>query len=164
MTRITPCLWYDGNAEEAANLYASIFPDSSVDAVHRSPADYPNGKAGNVLTVDFTVMGMKFLGLNGGPMFKFDEAVSFIIHTKDQAETDRYWDAIIASGGQPSACGWIKDKFGLNWQITPQRLLDLMADSDHGRAKRAMEAMMKMRKIDIAAVEAAADGQLAPAD
>ena len=106
MTRITPCLWYDGKAEEAATLYASIFPDSSVDAVHRSPSDYPSGKTGDVLTVDFTVMGMKFLGLNGGPHFKFDEAVSFIIHTKDQAETDRYWNAIIDNGGAPSACGW----------------------------------------------------------
>jgi len=159
MTRVTPCLWYDGNAEEAANLYASIFPDSSVDAVHRSPADYPNGKAGNVLTVDFTVMGMKFLGLNGGPMFKFDEAVSFIIHTKDQAETDRYWDAILASGGTASACGWIKDKFGLNWQITPQRLLDMMTTSDKAAAKRAMEAMMGMVKIDIAALERAFSGE-----
>jgi len=159
MTRVTPCLWYDGNAEEAANLYASIFPDSSVDAVNRSPADYPNGKAGNVLTVEFTVLGMKFLGLNGGPMFKFDEAVSFIVHTKDQAETDRYWDAIVASGGKPSACGWITDKFGLSWQITPQRLLDMMTTSDQAAAKRAMEAMMGMVKIDIAALERAFSGE-----
>jgi len=112
-----------------------------------------------VLTVDFTVMGMKFLGLNGGPMFKFDEAVSFIIHTKDQAETDRYWDAILASGGTASACGWIKDKFGLNWQITPQRLLDMMTTSDKAAAKRAMEAMMGMVKIDIAALERAFSGE-----
>jgi len=159
MTRVTPCLWYDGNAEEAANLYASIFPDSSVDAVHRSPADYPNGKAGNVLTVEFTVLGMKFLGLNGGPMFKFDEAVSFIVHTKDQAETDRYWDAIIASGGKPSACGWITDRFGLSWQITPQRLLDMMGSPDQAAAKRAMEAMMQMVKIDIATLERAFSGE-----
>ena len=159
MTRVTPCLWYDGNAEEAANLYASIFPDSSVDAVHRSPADYPNGKAGNVLTVEFTVLGMKFLGLNGGPMFKFDEAVSFIVHTKDQAETDRYWDAIIASGGKPSACGWITDRFGLCWQITPQRLLDMMTSPDKAASKRAMDAMMAMVKIDIATLERAFAGE-----
>jgi len=159
MTRITPCLWYDGNAEEAANLYASIFPDSSVDAVNRSPADYPNGKAGDVLTVDFTVLGMKFLGLNGGPMFKFDEAVSFIVHTKDQAETDLYWDAIVASGGTPSACGWINDRFGLRWQITPQRLLDMMTSTDRAAAKRAMDAMMDMVKIDIATLERAFSGE-----
>ncbi|MBW8744293.1 MAG: VOC family protein [Sphingomonas sp.] len=159
MTRITPCLWYDGTAEEAANLYASIFPDSSVDAVNRSPADYPNGKAGDVLTVDFTVLGMKFLGLNGGPMFKFDEAVSFIVHTKDQAETDRYWDAIVASGGTPSACGWINDRFGLRWQITPQRLLDMMTSTDRAAAKRAMDAMMNMVKIDIATLERAFSGE-----
>ena len=158
MTRITPCLWYDGKAEEAANLYASIFPDSSVDAVHRSPSDYPNGKAGDVLTVDFTVMGMKFLGLNGGPHFTFDEAVSFIIHTKDQAETDRYWDALLASGGKASECGWIKDRFGLSWQITPQRLLDMMTSPDKAAAKRAMEAMMTMSKIDIATLESAFAG------
>lgn len=159
MTRITPCLWYDGKAEEAAKLYASIFPDSSVDAVHRSPSDYPSGKAGDVLTVDFTVMGMKFLGLNGGPMFKFDEAVSFIIHTRDQEETDRYWNALIADGGAPSACGWLKDKFGLSWQITPQRLLDMMTSPDKAAAKRAMEAMMQMGKIDIATLERAFKGE-----
>jgi len=159
MTRITPCLWYDGTAEEAANLYASIFPDSSVDAVNRSPADYPDGKAGNVITVEFTVMGQKFLGLNGGPMFKFSEAVSFIVHTKDQAETDRYWDAIIASGGKASQCGWITDKFGLSWQITPQRLLDMMGGSDPAASRRAFQAMMQMSKIDIAALERAYAGE-----
>lgn len=159
MTRITPCLWYDGNAEEAASFYASTFPDSSVDAVHRAPADYPSGKAGDVLTIDFTVMGMKFLGLNGGPNFKFDQAVSFIIHTKDQEETDRYWDAILASGGKSYACGWIADKFGLCWQITPQRLLDMMASTDQAASKRAMEAMMNMVKIDIATLERAFAGE-----
>lgn len=158
MTRITPCLWYDGNAEEAATLYASIFPDSSVDAVHRSPADNPSGKAGSVLTVDFTVLGMKFLGLNGGPNFKFDEAVSFIIHTQTQEETDRYWNALIADGGAPSACGWLKDKFGLSWQITPQRLLDMMTSPDKAASRRAMEAMMTMSKIDIATLERAFKG------
>ena len=159
MTRITPCIWYDGNAEEAAKLYASIFPDSSGDAVHRSPADYPNGKAGDVLTVDFTVVGMKFLGLNGGSMVKPDEAVSFIVHTKDQEETDRYWDALLASGAKPSACGWITDKFGLCWQITPQRLLDMMTSPDKAASKRAMDAMMQMVKIDIPTLERAFAGE-----
>jgi len=159
MSRITPCLWYDGTAEQAANFYASIFPDSSVDAVHRSPADYPNGKAGDVITVEFTVLGQTFLGLNGGPMFKFDEAVSFQIHTEDQAETDRYWDALTADGGAPSMCGWCKDKFGLSWQITPRQLTDMMASKDGAAARRAMEAMMSMRKIDIAALERAYEGE-----
>jgi 2-polyprenyl-6-hydroxyphenyl methylase/3-demethylubiquinone-9 3-methyltransferase len=158
MTRITPCLWFDGQAEEAATFYAATFPDSSVDAVHRSPGDYPSGKAGDVLTVDFTVLGTKFLGLNGGPHFKFDEAVSFIVHTKDQAETDRYWNAIVSNGGQESACGWCKDRFGLSWQITPQILLDMMTSKDGAASKRAMEAMMTMRKIDIATLEAAYNG------
>jgi predicted 3-demethylubiquinone-9 3-methyltransferase (glyoxalase superfamily) len=159
MTRIAPCLWYDGQAEEAANLYASIFPDSSVDAVHRSPADYPNGKAGDVLTVDFTVLGMKFLGLNGGPMFRFDEAVSFQVYTDTQEETDRYWNALIAGGGQPSACGWCKDKFGLSWQITPRALMNMMTSADTAASKRAMEAMMQMGKIDIAELERAFEGE-----
>jgi predicted 3-demethylubiquinone-9 3-methyltransferase (glyoxalase superfamily) len=159
MTRIAPCLWYDGQAEQAANFYAGIFPDSSVDAVHRSPTDYPNGKAGDVLTVEFTVLGMKFLGLNGGPLFKFDEAVSFQVYTKDQQETDRYWNAIIADGGAPSACGWCKDKFGLSWQITPNVLMDMMTSSDTAASKRAMEAMMQMGKIDIAALERAFKGE-----
>jgi len=159
MSRITPCLWYDGDAEQAANLYASIFPDSSVDAVHRSPTDYPNGKTGDVLTVEFTVLGQKFLGLNGGPMFKFNEAVSFQVHTQDQEETDRYWDAIIADGGAPSMCGWCKDRFGLSWQITPRQLTDMMASPDRAASKRAMEAMMTMRKIDIAALERAFEGE-----
>ena len=159
MTRITPCLWYDGNAEEAANLYASIFPDSSVDAIHRAPVDYPAGKAGNVLTVDFTVMGMKFMGLNGGPQFKFDEAISFQIHTADQAETDRYWDALVASGGKPTACGWINDRFGLAWQITPKRLTEMMTSPDKAASARAMAAMMDMVKIDVAALERAFAGE-----
>jgi len=159
MTRITPCLWYDGDAEEAANFYASIFPDSSVDAVHRSPTDYPSGKAGDVLTVDFTVMGMKFMGLNGGPQFKFDEAISFQVHTEDQEETDRYWDALLAGGGKPTACGWINDRFGLSWQITPKRLSEMMTSSDRAAAKRAMDAMMQMVKIDIATLERAYAGE-----
>jgi 2-polyprenyl-6-hydroxyphenyl methylase/3-demethylubiquinone-9 3-methyltransferase len=155
MTRIAPCLWYDGQAEEAANFYASIFPDSSVDAVHRAPTDYPNGKAGDVLTVDFTVLGMKFLGLNGGPAFKFDQAISFQVYTQDQEETDRYWNAIVSNGGAESACSWCTDRFGLSWQIVPQILMDMMTSSDAPAAKRAMEAMMTMRKIDIAALETA---------
>ncbi|WP_116091160.1 VOC family protein [Sphingomonas crusticola] len=159
MARITPCLWYDGTAEEAAKLYASIFPDSSVDAVHRAPADYPSGKAGDVLTVDFTVLGMKFMGLNGGPYFQLNEAVSFQVHTADQEETDRYWDAIIANGGAPNACGWCKDKFGLSWQITPKVLTEMMTSKDAAASKRAMEAMMTMHKIDIAALERAFRGE-----
>lgn len=158
MTRITPCLWFDGKAEEAANRYAGIFPQSSVDTVTRAPADYPNGKAGDVLTVDFTVLGMKFLGLNGGPDFSFDEAISFQVSTRDQAETDRYWDAIIADGGSPSMCGWCKDRFGLSWQITPTALMEMMSGPDRAAAKRVMEAMMTMQKIDIAALETAFRG------
>lgn len=158
MTRITPCLWFDGKAEEAANLYAGIFPQSWVDTVTRAPADYPNGKAGDVLTVDFTVLGMKFLGLNGGPDFSFDEAISFQVSTRDQAETDRYWDAIIADGGSPSMCGWCKDRFGLSWQITPTALMEMMSGPDRAAAKRVMEAMMTMQKIDIAALETAFRG------
>ena len=159
MTRLAPCLWYDGQAEQAANLYASIFPDSSVDAVNRAPMDYPDGKSGDVLTVSFTVLGQKFLGLNGGPMFKFNESVSFQVYTKDQEETDRYWNALIADGGAPSACGWCKDKFGLSWQITPTVLMDMMTSTDTAASKRAMEAMMQMGKIDIATLERAFKGE-----
>ncbi|WP_420137229.1 VOC family protein [Sphingomonas sp.] len=158
MTRIKPCLWYDGDAEAAATFYAGLFPDSSVDAVHRAPSDYPAGKAGDVLTVDFTILGMAFLGLNGGPAFKFDEAVSFQVHTQDQEETDRYWNAIIDNGGTASACGWCKDRWGLSWQITPRVLGEMIASEDRAAAKRAMEAMMGMVKIDIAALERAFAG------
>lgn len=159
MTRIAPCLWYDGDAEAAATFYASVFPDSSVDAVHRSPSDYPAGKAGDALTVDFTVLGMKFLGLNGGPAFKFDEAVSFQVYTQDQEETDRYWNAIIDNGGTASACGWCKDRWGLSWQITPKVLGEMLVSEDRAAAGRAMEAMMTMVKIDIAALERAFNGR-----
>ena len=159
MTRLAPCLWYDGQAEQAATLYASIFPDSSVDAVNRAPTDYPNGKAGDVLTVSFTLLGQKFLGLNGGPAFKFNEAVSFQVYTKDQEETDRYWNALIADGGAPSMCGWCKDKFGLSWQITPTALMEMMSSTDMAASKRAMEAMMQMGKIDIATLERAFKGE-----
>jgi 2-polyprenyl-6-hydroxyphenyl methylase/3-demethylubiquinone-9 3-methyltransferase len=154
-TKIAPCLWFDGQAEEAAIFYASVFPDSRVKAVHRAPADYPSGEKGNVLMVEFTVLGMDFVGMNGGPQFKFDEAVSFQVYTDDQAETDRYWNAIVSSGGAESMCGWCKDRFGLSWQITPKRLMELISDRDPAKSKAAFEAMMKMKKIDIAALDAA---------
>jgi predicted 3-demethylubiquinone-9 3-methyltransferase (glyoxalase superfamily) len=158
MQKITPCLWFDGNAEEAANFYVKLLPDSRIDEVVRSPIDYPAGKAGDVLTVDFTLAGQRFVGLNGGPGFTFNEAVSFQIHTEDQAETDRLWEALIADGGEPVQCGWVKDKFGLSWQIVPKRLTRLIADPDRDRAARAMQAMMKMVKIDIAELERAVAG------
>ena len=156
--RITPCLWYDGDAEEAARFYAATFPDSQVDAVHRAPGDYPSGKEGDVLTVEFTVLGLAFVGLNGGPIFPQTEAVSFMVHTDSQEETDRYWNAIVGNGGQESACGWCKDKWGLSWQITPRVLTDAMSGPDQAAAKRAFEAMMPMRKIDVATIEAAVRG------
>jgi predicted 3-demethylubiquinone-9 3-methyltransferase (glyoxalase superfamily) len=158
MTSITPCLWFDGQAEEAANLYVSIFPDSRVDKVTRTPSDYPAGKAGQVITVEFTLMGRPFLGLNGGPEFKFSEAVSFSISCEDQAEVDLYWDALTANGGEPGPCGWCKDRFGLSWQVVPKALPRLLADPDRARAGRAMQAMMKMKKLDVAALEKAAEG------
>ena len=156
--KITPCLWYDGTAEEAATFYAATFPNSSVDAVHREPGDYPSGKQGDVLTVDFTVLGMKFIGLNGGPIFKFNEAVSFQVHTDTQEETDRYWNAIIDNGGAASMCGWCRDKWGLSWQITPRVLTRATTHADPAAAHRAFAAMMTMQKIDIAAIEAALEG------
>ena len=156
--KIAPCLWFDHNAEEAARFYAQTFPDSRVVAVHKSPVDYPNGKAGDTLTVEFTVLGQPFVGLNGGPTFKFDEAISFQVYTDTQEETDRYWNAIVGNGGQESMCSWCKDKFGMNWQIVPRALLKAIADPDRAAAKRAMDAMMTMKKIDIAAIEAARRG------
>jgi predicted 3-demethylubiquinone-9 3-methyltransferase (glyoxalase superfamily) len=155
--KITPCLWFDHNAEEAANFYASLLPDSRVGKITRSPADNPSGPAGMVLTVEFTVAGQEFVGLNGGPEFPFTEAVSFMIHCEDQAEVDRLWDLLIADGGKPVQCGWLRDRFGLSWQIVPKRMLELLDDPDGGKAKRAMEAMLKMVKIDIAEVERAAN-------
>jgi 2-polyprenyl-6-hydroxyphenyl methylase/3-demethylubiquinone-9 3-methyltransferase len=152
------CLWYDGTAEEAAKFYAKTFPNSSVTAVHNAPGDYPDGKQGDVLTVEFTVVGVPCLGLNGGPMFKHSEAFSFQILTEDQAETDRYWNAIVGNGGAESQCGWCKDKWGLSWQITPRALQDAVTDPDRAAAKRAFDAMMGMRKIDIATIEAARRG------
>lgn len=156
--RNTICLWYDRDAEDAARFYARTFPDSSVGAVYRAPGDYPSGKRGDVLTVEFTVMGIPCLGLNGGPQFKQTEAFSFQVSTADQAETDRYWHAIVDNGGQESACGWCKDKWGLSWQITPAVLMQAITDPDPAAAKRAFDAMMTMRKIDIATIEAARRG------
>ena len=157
IAKIQPCLWFDHNAEEAARFYAATFPDSRVDATSRAPADYPSGKKGDVLTVEMTILGMPFLLLNGGPQFTFDEAVSYQVATEDQAETDRYWKAIIDGGGEESVCGWCKDRFGLSWQITPKRLTQLMAQGGE-TAARAFEAMMHMKKIDIAALDRAVEG------
>lgn len=154
----TICLWYNGDAEEAAQFYAETFPDSSVDAVHRAPGDYPAGSEGDVITVEFTVLGIPCLGLNGGPAFKHCEAFSFQVATTDQEETDRYWNAIVGNGGEESACGWCRDKWGLSWQITPVVLSEAIADPDRAAAKRAFEAMMQMGKIDIATIEAARRG------
>lgn len=159
MTQNVICLWYDNAAEEAAQFYARTFPNSAVTAVHRAPGDFPDGKEGQVLTVEFTVVDVRCLGLNGGPTFKHSEAFSFQIITEDQAETDRYWNAIVENGGAESMCGWCKDKWGLSWQITPRALIEATTDPDHAAAKRAFDAMMKMRKIDIAAIEAARRGR-----
>ena len=153
----TICIWYDKDAEVAAHFYAATFPDSSVDAVRTAPSDNPSGKQGDVLTVEFTVLGIPCLGLNGGPEFKQSEAFSFQVATDDQEETDRYWNAIVANGGQESACGWCKDKWGVSWQITPRALSEAMV-AGGAEAKRAFEAMMTMNKIDIAAIEAARRG------
>lgn len=152
------CLWYDGTAEDAANFYAKTFPDSTVKAVHKAPGDYPDGKQGDILTVEFTVLGIPCLGLNGGPAFKHSEAFSFQVLTEDQAETDRYWNAIVGNGGKESECGWCKDRWGLSWQITPRVLIEAVSSADRALAKRAFEAMMTMKKIDIAAIEAAIKG------
>ena len=155
--KLTVCIWYDKDAEAAAHFYAATFPDSEVQGVHRAPADYPSGKAGDVLVVNFTVCGTPCIGLNGGPHFKPDEAFSFQIATDDQAETDRYWNAIIGNGGTESDCGWCKDRWGISWQITPRVLTEAMA-AGGDEARRAFEAMMTMRKIDVAAIEAARRG------
>lgn len=155
---LTLCLWYNGDAEEAAQFYARTFASSSVDAVMRAPSDFPGGSEGVVLTVEFTVLGAKCIGLNGGPNFPHTQAFSFQVATDTQEETDRYWDAIVGNGGEESACGWCKDKWGLSWQITPCALSSGMADPDPAVRKRVFEAMMTMRKIDIATIEAAARG------
>ena len=154
----TICLWFDGTAQDAATFYAATFPDSEVKAVHYAPGYYPSGQQGDVLTVDFTVLGIPCLGLNGGDTFKHSEAFSFQVATDDQAETDRLWDAIVGNGGQESQCGWCKDKWGLSWQITPRALSEAVTDPDRAAAKRAFMAMMQMRKIDIATIETARRG------
>ena len=154
----TICLWYDGDALEAATFYAETFPDSGVNGVFRAPADYPAGRQGDVLTVDFTVLGIPCMGLNGGPAFKHTEAFSFQVATDDQAETDRYWNAIVGNGGKESDCGWCKDRWGLSWQITPRVLTEAFTSRDPEVARRAFEAMMTMQKIDVAAIEAAVRG------
>jgi 2-polyprenyl-6-hydroxyphenyl methylase/3-demethylubiquinone-9 3-methyltransferase len=154
----TICLWYDGTALDAAQFYAQTFPDSVVTAVHYAPGDYPAGKQGDVLTVQFTVMGIPCIGLNGGSAFSHDEAFSFQVATDDQAETDRFWNAIVGNAGQASACGWCKDKWGVSWQITPRVLTEAFTSPDRALAKRAFEAMMHMTKIDIAGIEAAIRG------
>ena len=156
MKPITPCLWFKGDAEKAANFYVSLVPGSRIDAVFRSPADTPSGPAGSVLTVEFTLNGNPFLALNGDEGAEYTHAVSFQIHTRDQAETDRVWSAILANGGKEVQCGWLTDRWGLSWQIVPERLSELIKDPDPDRARRAMEAMMTMVKIDIAALEKAA--------
>jgi predicted 3-demethylubiquinone-9 3-methyltransferase (glyoxalase superfamily) len=160
MSKMTICLWFDrGQAREAAEFYASVFPDSRVGEGHDSAADIPSAKVGEELTIEFTVLGQAYIGLNGGPTFKPNEAVSFMVLTENQEDTDRYWNAIVGNGGQESMCGWCKDRWGFSWQITPRVLLDATTDPDRAAAKRAMEAMMTMRKIDIAAIEAARAGE-----
>ena len=161
VSKNTICLWYDGTALEAARFYAATFPDSAVGAILRAPGDYPSGKQGDVLTVEFTVLGIACLGINGGPVFKHSEAFSFQVATDDQEETDRYWNAIVGNGGKESECGWCKDRWGLNWQITPRALTDALA-AGGDEAKRAFEAMMTMKKIDVDAIDAARRGELVP--
>jgi predicted 3-demethylubiquinone-9 3-methyltransferase (glyoxalase superfamily) len=153
------CLWYDGTAEEAANFYAETFPGSRIEGVTRAPGDYPDGEQGNVLVVEFTVLGIPAMGLNGGDTFKHSEAFSFQVITEDQEEADRYWNAIVGNGGEESQCGWCRDKWGVSWQITPRQLMEIYSDPDPAATKRAFESMMTMKKIDIATIEAARAGE-----
>jgi predicted 3-demethylubiquinone-9 3-methyltransferase (glyoxalase superfamily) len=159
MSKITTCLWFDGNAEEAAGLYVSLLPDSRVDSVARSPADNPSTATGAVFVVDFTLAGQPFRALNGGPQFPFTEAVSFVIDCEDQAEVDRLWKALLEGGGSPGRCGWLKDRYGMSWQIVPRQLGEMLGDPDAQKARRAMEAMLRMSKIDVAVMRAAFDGE-----
>lgn len=162
MDKISTCLWFDGQAEDAARFYTSLFPNSHVDAVENAASDTPSGPEGTALTVNFTLAGRSFIGLNGGPEFPFTEAISMSIDCDDQAEVDRYWDALLADGGQPSVCGWLKDRFGLSWQVIPRQLPQMLQSSDRAAAKRAMEAMLKMVKIDVAELERAYAGEALP--
>jgi predicted 3-demethylubiquinone-9 3-methyltransferase (glyoxalase superfamily) len=159
MDKITPCLWFDGKAEEAARFYTSLFADSRIDHVQRSPSDTPSGPEGTVLTVEFTLAGKSYIGLNGGPEFKFNEAISLQIACDDQAEIDKYWDALLADGGEPSMCGWLKDRFGLSWQVTPRRLFEMYTSGDAEAARRAMEQMLTMTKLDLEPLERAFAGE-----
>jgi predicted 3-demethylubiquinone-9 3-methyltransferase (glyoxalase superfamily) len=159
VSKIVPCLWFNGNAEEAAEVYTQVFPDSRVDKVSRAAADTPSGSKGEVITVDFTLRGdQRFVGLNGGPEFTFSEAISFVVDCRDQAEVDRYWDALVEGGGEHGPCGWLKDRFGVSWQVVPTRLQELVDDPDRAAAERAMTAMLQMSKLDIATLEAAHRG------
>jgi predicted 3-demethylubiquinone-9 3-methyltransferase (glyoxalase superfamily) len=159
MDKVSPCLWFDGNAEAAAQLYTSLIPNSRIVSVDKSPGDTPSGPKDSVITVEFTLAGRSYIGLNGGPDFKFTEAISLSIDCDDQAEVDRYWDALIADGGEPSVCGWLKDRFGLSWQVVPRRLTEMYASPDRAAAERAMQAMLQMRKLDIAELERAFAGE-----
>lgn len=159
MPNITPMLWFDGTAEEAAKFYTSTFPNSRIDKVVKAAADNPSNHKGDVMTVEFTLDGATFVGLNGGPDFKFNEAISFVIDCQDQAEVDRYWEALIKGGGEPSVCGWLKDKFGVSWQVVPRQLNEMMESDDHAAAERATKAMLQMTKLDIAKLEEAYRGE-----
>ena len=157
--KVYPCLWFNGNAEEAANFYCTLLPDSRVDKIWRSPAETPSGPAGMVLVVDFTVGGQRLQGLNGGPNFKFNEAISLVVECEDQAEVDRLWDGLTADGGEPGPCGWLKDRYGLSWQIVPKALNEMLEDEDTDGARRAMEAMLQMGKLDVAELRRAFEGR-----
>ena len=161
MDKIAPCLWFDGKAQEAAEFYTSLFPDSRIDNIDRAPGDNPSTPEGAVLTVGFTLAGRSFIGLNGGPDFTFSEAISLSIDCEDQAEVDRYWNALIADGGEESQCGWLKDRFGLSWQVVPRQLIEMLGSSDRDAARRAMEAMLQMQKIDVAKLQQAYEDRAA---